>query len=861
MGLSNIKWKIKTTGRIITKGIGTVLHSETEKRNRRYYRYYRRGRVEEKTILYEAFYGRGMLCGPLALFNELVSNPDYADYRHVWVLDKLEDHTELMERTRKRYDHVTFVEYGSNEYLKYLACAKYLINNSTFMGYFIKKPEQVYINTWHGIPLKTLCHDEPGGALGSFNMTRNMLHADYVISANPFLTDVYLDAFKMRGLSNAKIIEEGYPRLDTLVNTPKEEVYEELRRSGVKVDPDKKIILYAPTWKGASFGKPDVSVDGFEELKKRLDEMIDTDKYQVLVKVHQVVYSHIKEQLAKYDYVVPATMDANVILGVTDILISDYSSIYFDYLATGRPVLFYITDAESYKKNRGMYFGLDSLPGPYTDSLEVLGDWINHVDDVFAENKDRYRKVRDWCCDYPIGSISKKIVEAVFHGSWDGVKAVSCCGDGRKKVLISRGPMLVNGIGSAALNLLKQFDYDKYDVTVMVDEPDDNLQREQIRKIDPRARVVVRQRMYLKTAFGGMRNKFYLQCGPRSAFWRAVYPKKVYATEFRRIYADCAFDYIVDYEGYNIFYSTLCLAQPEARRCIWMHNDMMSEYEVRFKWLKRIFALYPMYDRIVACGKQIMEVNRDRFSDRLPADKFYYAKNCIDFERVAEGSRTGIVAESDGRSYYAVVDENAHPVNVRMIPLQPESQNTVNVIGAQFGERADKVENGCVRFASVARLSPEKNQEELIQAFAMLAGEYDNVMLYIIGQGPLRRKLLGKINTLGLSGRVVLTGNVMNPFGLLRQCDCFILPSIHEGQPLVVLEARELHMPVILSRFSTVEGSVMENGQYMTDMDAASIYEGMKAYMEGRVPCDYHFDSALYNREAYGEFEAAVFGD
>ena len=86
---------------------------------------------------------------------------------------------------------------------------------------------------------------------------------------------------------------------------------------------------------------------------------------------------------------------------------------------------------------------------------------------------------------------------------------------------------------------------------------------------------------------------FYMQCGPKNAFFRKIFPKKVYETEFRRLYGDSKFDYIVDYEGYNIFYASLCLAQPDARHCIWMHNDMMSEYEVRFKWLKKIFALYP----------------------------------------------------------------------------------------------------------------------------------------------------------------------------------------------------------------------------------------------------------------------------
>ena len=861
MNLSNTKWKIGKTFELISKGAKSYLSSPAERRNNRYYRYYRHCRIKQNVILYESFYGRGMLCGPLALFNAIVDDPEYAGYKHIWVLDEPKDHLELIERCKKQYRNISFVKFGSKKYLKYLASAKYLINNVSFYGYFVKKPGQIYINTWHGIPLKHLCHDEPTGPLNAFNMTRNFLHADYVLSANPFLTEIYLDAFKMRGLATGKIIEEGYPRLDTLVNTNKEDIYDELRRSGVNVDPNKKIILYAPTWKGQSYGKPDLSVDGFEELKRRLDESIDTSKYQVLVKVHQVVYSLIKDKLAEYDYIVPATMDANVILGVTDILISDYSSIYFDYLATGRPVLFYITDAESYEKDRGMYFGLDSLPGPYTDDLGTLCDWVNDIENVFEQNKDRYNKIKDWCCDYPIGSISKKVTRAIFSGEWENVKVIDCCAEKKKKVLISKGPMLVNGIGTAMLNLLKQFDYDKYDVTVIVDDTKDAAQREKILQIDPRVRVVVRQKIYLKTLFGGMRNMFYMQCGPRNAFFKKVYPKKVYEMEFRRIYGDSKFDYIIDYEGYNIFYATLCLAQTDARHCIWMHNDMMSEYEIRFKWLKKIFALYPMFDRLVSCSKQIMEVNREKLAGKAPAEKFYYCKNSVNFENVLSGAESGKIIQNGENYYYGIASGNGASVNMRLIPLQPESEFEIQNGSMTVTGSKERTDNGYIRFISVGRLSPEKNQAELIYAFSRLAEENDKVMLYILGEGPLKAELNRQIKALGLTDRVILTGNLSNPFGMLSQCHCFLLPSIHEGQPLVIFEARAVHLPIIVSDFSSVGGSLIENGQYIVHTDADSIYEGLKAFTEGRVPSDYKFDYLNYNREAYEEFENAVFKD
>ena len=198
---------------------------------------------------------------------------------------------------------------------------------------------------------------------------------------------------------------------------------------------------------------------------------------------------------------------------------------------------------------------------------------------------------------------------------------------------------------------------------------------------------------------------------------------------------------------------------------------------------------------------------------------------------------------------------------MKMIPLQPEILEDWKDGNVEFRSSLEKVDNGIVRFATMGRLSVEKNQAALIRAFARLAEENPNVMLYLMGNGPERSNLEELIGLLEVKDKVILTGNMENPFGLLRQCDCFVLPSFHEGQPLVVFEARALHMPIILSKFSSVGGSMIENGQYLVDMDEDSIYEGLCAYMAGEVPSDYEFEDEEYNRQAFKEVEAAVFED
>ena len=100
--------------------------------------------------------------------------------------------------------NVKFIKFQSVEYREYLATAKYLINNVSFPGYFTKRKEQIFVDTWHGIPLKTIGFDIPAGKVSAGNTVRNFLAADYLIAPNHFMTEIYENAFKMKNLYPGK---------------------------------------------------------------------------------------------------------------------------------------------------------------------------------------------------------------------------------------------------------------------------------------------------------------------------------------------------------------------------------------------------------------------------------------------------------------------------------------------------------------------------------------------------------------------------------------------------------------------------------------------------------------------------------
>ena len=155
-------------------------------------------------------------------------------------------------------ERVRFVRSGTAGYYKALATAKYLINNATFQQRFAKRPEQVYLNTWHGVPLKHMGVDMPGGGPESRNITRNFLNADYLLSANAYMTDtMYRQAYRMQGIFRGAVIEEGQPRTDRMHEAANDPAAARrlLESRGVAVG-DRQVVLFAPTWRGESFMRP-----------------------------------------------------------------------------------------------------------------------------------------------------------------------------------------------------------------------------------------------------------------------------------------------------------------------------------------------------------------------------------------------------------------------------------------------------------------------------------------------------------------------------------------------------------------------------------------------------------------------------
>lgn len=805
---------------------------ETHRRTK-YARYYKHLDIDKNIILYDSYFGRGVICNPYAIFLELINNKDFENYTHVWVLeDRVENEPAIQPFLTNK--NIMTIRRHSDEHLKYLASAGYIITNVSLPFYYCKKPGQVYVNTWHGTPVKSLGFDIPDAPVTISNVLRNFLSADYIISASPFLTNIYLDKYKLKGIFQGKIIEEGYPRNDRIFNAEKEEVLALLKRYNIHLKPDKKVILYAPTWKGSDYYHPQVNVNDYITFKNTLEELINTDEYQILLKPHQVVYKELQKSGQLNDALIPAFVDTNELLSITDILISDYSSIFFDFLASGRPVIFYIPDLKEYKNYRGLYMEPEDLPGPALTSLEEIGGSINNLDKTINIYKDKYSKARKFACPYDDGKVTERIVDIIFKNKTEDASGhkyniISCDNSQKKKLLFFAGGLRMNGISTALRTMLDYIDYDKYDVTVHAGNLRFSDSKEMICTLNKNARIFARVAYTPATFTEQIRNDFLRVFGFHFPLMKYIYPRKMYDREFIRCFGESHFDTVIDYSGYGSFYSILLLSEKNAKKLIWQHNDLLTDKnkivnhkKPHNRELRVVFSTYPFYDQIVGCSEATMKVNLEKIGYYNLKDKCCFVRNAANFTRVIKGAERSFTMED-----------------------------------AASAGLPDLLDKSLISFVNMGRLSPEKNQAALIQAFARLYEHNPNVRLYIIGDGPLMGDLKALITTLGLEGKVVLTGNMDNPFMLMKECSCFVLPSLYEGQPVSILEARLLNLPIIMSDFSSAASSIMENGQLVIGNTVSDIYEGLVSFIDGHVPtCDFNYEN--YNRITIEQFEEIV---
>ena len=385
-------------------------------KNKLKYSYYKtKYKMDDKTILFEAFGGRNYTCSPKAIYEKMLTMKEFKDYTFVWSFIDPSKHEVKKDKRLK------IIKSKSKEYYKYISISKYWIVNSIIEEGITKKKDQVYVQCWHGRPLKRLRYDivVNGASLSSVEeiRKRNDIDAkkfDYFISPSKYCTEKFTSAFNLKALGKENIIiEEGYPRNDFLFNKTKKDIDAIKKKLGLPLD--KKVIFYLPTFRdnqhtsGVGYTYK-LGID-FDSLKKKFSK-----EYVILFSPHYFIENSI--DLTKYKgfiYNVARYDEINELYLVSDIIMTDYSSVFFDYANLKRPMLFYMYDIDDYKGNlRDFYISLDELPGPIAKTQDELENNLKNIDKEFKKNKEKYEKFNEKYNYLDDGNASERVIKVIF---------------------------------------------------------------------------------------------------------------------------------------------------------------------------------------------------------------------------------------------------------------------------------------------------------------------------------------------------------------------------------------------------------------------------------------------------------------
>ncbi|MGW7354206.1 bifunctional glycosyltransferase/CDP-glycerol:glycerophosphate glycerophosphotransferase [Streptomyces sp. NPDC054784] len=362
-----------------------------------------RRRPLRDAVLYNSFDGRQFSDSPRAVLDELLRRG--TDVEHLWAV---RDGQALVPSGARA------VVQGSAEWHEALGRCRWLVGNTHFPRWFERREGQVAVQTWHGTPLKRIGLDLAETTFANHEYLASLAERSaqwsMLLSPNRFSTPILARAFGYEG----EVLESGYPRNDLLYADDRDDRARAVRER-LGVPRDKRVVLYAPTWRDDN---------RFDRSNCKFDLRLDLDAaraalgedHVLLVRKHYLVADAVPGTGDGFVRDVSAWPDMAELLLVADVLITDYSSMMFDFAHTGRPILFFTYDLERYRDVlRGFYFDFEErAPGPLLAHSHEVVAALADIDAVAAEYDERYARFREAFCDLDDGRASARVVDRML---------------------------------------------------------------------------------------------------------------------------------------------------------------------------------------------------------------------------------------------------------------------------------------------------------------------------------------------------------------------------------------------------------------------------------------------------------------
>ena len=374
-------------------------------------------KTDPKVILFSTFDGRSYGDSPKAIYEYMLTDSRFDGFTFVWAFRNPKEYKFLLENK-----NTYIVQPMTANYETVCAKAKYWLLNSRMSDYIYPKADQVYVQLWHGTPLKRLGYDiaASDNIMNTQAEIREKYKIDaakfrYLLAPSEFAGEKFESAWNLKAIGKEDtVLVAGYPRNDFLKNYTPADV--KAIKEELELPEDKKIILYAPTWRDnqhdSELGYVYQPEADFDKLRDALE-----DEYIILFRAHYFVANSFDfEKYGGFVRDVSGVADINRLYIAADMLITDYSSVFFDYANLGRPMLFYMYDFDAYANSiRGFYIDISEIPGKI---VKTTDDVISEIKSIDFDNFNFEKAYPDFRAKFNYlddGSAAKLVAEAVIE--------------------------------------------------------------------------------------------------------------------------------------------------------------------------------------------------------------------------------------------------------------------------------------------------------------------------------------------------------------------------------------------------------------------------------------------------------------
>ena len=781
-----------------------------------YINFLKHGRLDDKKILLEAQHGGEISGNIFYILKELTENKEYSSYK-IYLSCKAETEQKISDILNNYgIKNVTLLRVRSFKYMKTVATAKYLFNDNTFLPFFTKRKGQIYLNTWHGTPLKTLGKGIKNAMNNIGNTQKNFVAADYLLYPNEYTMEHMLEDYMLENISDGKCLLAGYPRNTIFFD---KERCASLRKEFA--DDDTKIYAYMPTWRGAIGDIDSNANDEITTYLNKLDKLL-TDKEILYVNLHPIAVKSIDFSGFSRIKQFPKNLETYDFLNCTDCLITDYSSVFYDYAITGKKCILFTYDEEEYFAERGVYKSIRELPFPQVKTVDEL------INEMRSEKSYNDKEFLDEYCAYECADSTKNILDLVFKNKVsEKTQLKDIPKNNKKNILINSGNLDQNGVTTSLYNLLKNIDTKENNYYICF--PTTKVSSTSLAELPKGVNYFP---MHDKLNLGFIKNIFWyiflVSCTIKKDFMKADFIDKIlkddWQFEIQRLFGGAHFDHAIQFTGYSPKL-TLIFANFPCKTTIYVHSDMRKEIETRGNQREDVLRFaYKNYDNVALVTEDIFE-STATFVDN--PSNFKIAHNVIAYEEIKKRGMGEIIFEDD-------VTQSNKPLE----EIKETLQSVAKII------------------VSMGRFSPEKDHKRIVDAFNKVWDENKNSYFIIIGGNQFNNHydiLTEYIKTLPCGNNIILILSMKNPLPIVKACDGFILASHYEGFGLVLAEADILGLPVISTDIVGPRTFMNKNNGTLVENTIDGVEEGFRLLLNKEVPM-LTTDYKKYNEDAVQEF-------